>query len=149
MIPAHGKIPRHAPQVINSDIPPGSLQFAIAIQTPNLLYLTTELFPEDLSESISEITKSSGEDHDVRVKRTAVFEPHPGLGELLEYGVVFESDLSVNNHLASPDVCERRWVQKRNWMIETEPNGTNQSSILRRGGIGVTRTQIRPRPSSS
>lgn len=113
MIPAHGKIPRHAPQVINSDIPPGSLQFAIAIQTPNLLYLTTELFPEDLSESISEITKSSGEDHDVRVKRTAVFEPHPGLGELLEHGVVLESDLSVDDQLTSTDVCEKDQGKKK------------------------------------
>ena len=74
MIPAHGEIPHHTPQVINSDVPPSTLRFAIPIQTPNLLHLTAKLFSEDLPESISIIAKSSGEDNEVRVERAVVFE---------------------------------------------------------------------------
>lgn len=74
MIPAHGEIPHHTPQVINSDVPPSTLRFAIPIQTPNLLHLAAKLFSEDLPEPISVIAKSSGEDDKIRVERAVVFE---------------------------------------------------------------------------
>ena len=107
MIPAHGEVPHHTPQVINSNIPPGSLRFAITIQSPDLFHLTPEISPEDLPESISVIAKPGSEDNEVRVERAVVFEPQPGLGEFLDWGVVLESDLSVNDHLTSPDVYEK------------------------------------------
>ena len=107
MIPAHGEIPRHTPQVIDSDIPPSSLRFAITIHTPNLLQLAAELFPEDFPESISSIAKSGGEDHEICIERAAVFEPQSSLSELLDYGVVLEPNLSIDDQLASPNVYEK------------------------------------------
>jgi len=107
VIPTHGEIPRHAPQVINSDIPPSTSHFAITIQAPNRLHLTAEFFTEDLLEAISVIAKSSGEDNEVRVEGAAVFKLQPGLGVLLHDGVSLEPDLSIDNHLASSDVYEK------------------------------------------
>jgi hypothetical protein len=115
MIPAHGEIPHHTPQVINSDIPPSSSRFTGTIQTPNLLHLAAEFFTEDLPETISVIAKSSGEDNEVRIEGAAVFELQPSLGELLDDGVVLESDLSVDDHLAGSDVCEKDQRQERNF----------------------------------
>jgi len=113
MVPAHGEIPHHTPQVINSDIPPSSSRFTIAIQTPNLLDLTPEFFPKDLPESIPAVAKPSGEDNKVRVEGAPVFELQPSLGELLDGGVVLESDLSVDDHLASSNICEEGHDQER------------------------------------
>lgn len=104
MVPAHSEIPRHTPQVLDPDIPPSSIQFTITIQTPNLLHFAAELFPDDLPESIPGITKSSGKDHEIRVERAAIFEPQSSLGELLDYGVVLEFDLSIDDHLTSSDI---------------------------------------------
>jgi len=112
MIPAHGEIPRHAPQVINSDIPPSSSHFAITIQTPNRLHLAAEFFTEDLLETISVVAKSSGEDNEVRVEGAVVFELQPGLGVLLHDGVGLEPNLSIDDHLASSDVYEKHQRQE-------------------------------------
>ena len=111
MIPAHGEIPHHAPQVIDSDIPPGPFRFTRAVQAPDLLHLTTESFSEDLLVPIPEIASSSGENDEVRIKRAAVLELQSGLSELLDDGVAFESDLSVDDQLTSSDVCEKDLCQ--------------------------------------
>jgi len=113
MIPAHGKIPHHTPQVIDSNIPPSSSRFALVVQTPYRLHFTSEIFSEDLSEPVSVIAKSSGKDNEVRVESAVVFEPQPGLGKLLDGRVIFESDLSVDNHLAGSDVCENGQGQEK------------------------------------
>ena len=110
MIPAHGKIPHHTPQVIDSNVPPSSSRFALVVQTPYLFHLTTKIFSEDLSEPVSIITKPGSKDNEVRIKRAIVFEPQPCLGELLDGGIILESDLSVNNHLAGSNVCDNGQV---------------------------------------
>ena len=74
VIPAHGEVSHHTPQVIDSNIPPSSPRFASTIQAPNLLHLTAEFFAKDLPESISVVAKSGGEDNKVRIKRAVIFE---------------------------------------------------------------------------
>ena len=74
VIPAHGEISHHAPQVIDSDIPPSSPRFTSTIQTPNLLHLTAEFFAKDLPESISVVAKSCGKDDEISVECAAIFE---------------------------------------------------------------------------
>jgi len=113
VIPAQGEIPHHTPQVINSEIPPSSLHLTCIIQTPNLLQLTAELFTEQFPESIPVVANSSGKDNKVRVERASVFELQPSLGELLDGGVILESNLSVDNHLTSPDVYESGQRQEK------------------------------------
>ena len=113
VVPAHGEIPRHTPQVIDSNIPPSSSRFTIAVQTPNLLHFTPKFFPKDLPESISEVAKPSGKNNEICVERAPVFELQPGLGELLDGGVVLEFDFSVNYHLAGSDVCAEGYGQER------------------------------------
>ena len=107
VVPAHGEIPHHTPQVVNPDVPPSSSRFAFTIQTPNPLHLPAELLSEDLLESLPVIGKSSGEDNEVRIERAAVFELQPSFGELADNGVALESDLSVDDQLTSSDVCEK------------------------------------------
>ena len=106
VIPAHGKIAHHTPQVINSHVSPSPSWFTIAIQTPDLFHLIPELFPKDLPESIPVISKPSGKNNEICVERALVFEPQPGLGEPLDSRVVLESDLSVDDHLAGSDVYQ-------------------------------------------
>ena len=113
MVPGHGKIPHHAPQVLNSDIPPSSPRFTFTIQTPNLLHLAPEIFPEELLEPVSVVPKSSSKDNEIRIESAAVFESQPGLGELLDGGVVLESDLPIDDHLASSDIYKDGGQEKR------------------------------------
>jgi len=113
MIPAHGKIPHHTPQVLNSNIPPSPSRFALVVQTPYLLHLTPKIFPKDLPEPVSVIAKPGSKDNEVRVERAIVFEPQPGPGELLDERVVLEPDLPVNDHLAGSDVCKNGQDQER------------------------------------
>lgn len=112
MIPTHGEIPRHAPQVINSDIPPSSPHFTITIQTPNRLHLTAEFFTEDLLETISVVAKSGGEDNEVRVEGAAIFELQPSLCVLLHDGVSLEPNISIDDHFAGSDVYEKHKRQE-------------------------------------
>ena len=107
VIPAQGKVSHHAPQVINSKISPSSSHFAGTIQAPDLLHLTAEFFPDNFFVFISGFADSSGKYNKVRVKRAVVFEFQSGLGELLDDGIALESDLSVNDQLASSHVCEK------------------------------------------
>lgn len=107
MIPAHGKIPHHRPQFINPNISPNSLRFTRTVQAPNLLHLTPEFLTNYLLVFVPGVTDSSGEDNEVRVERAVVLELQPGLGELLDGRVVFESDLSVDDKLAGSVVCRK------------------------------------------
>ena len=134
MIPAHGKISHHRPQVINPNISPNSFRFTGTVQAPKLLHLTPEFFPDDFLVLISGITNSSGEDNKVRVERAAVFEYQPGVGELLDRRVVFESNLSVDDELASSVVCERDQGSENPCHLTTWLEGANQSNILQRDG---------------
>ena len=113
VIPAHAEVPHHTPQIINPNVPPSPPQLAITIHTPNLLHLITELSPKDLPESISVITESCGEDSEVCIERAAVFELQPSLSELFVHGVILESDLSVDDHLAGPGVCKNQEGQEK------------------------------------
>ena len=118
MIPAHGKISHHGPQVINSDISPNPFRFARLVQTPNLLHLRTEFFPENFLVFTPGITNSGGEDDEVCIQRAIVCEFQPSLGEFLDGRIVFESDLSVNDQLTSSVVCGKDKGQIFNNLVE-------------------------------
>jgi hypothetical protein len=73
---------------------------------PNLLHLASKFFSEDLFVPVSKIAKTCGEDNNIGVESAVVVELQPGLGEFLDRGVVLESDLSVDDQLTSPNICE-------------------------------------------
>ena len=143
MVSAHGEIPHHTPQVVNSNIPPSCSRFSFTIQTPNLFHLPAKIPTEDLPEPVPVIPEPSGEDDEVSLERAVVLEPQPGLGEFLEDRVILESDLSVNDHLAPPDVCTKHQGQEKIRKIETKLEGINQSNILHPCGMRAMGTQLR------